>query len=664
MTDEQRLMDSGSDKFAGMKRPRRVGRVLLLLVAVLLVVWGLRLALTGLSLRRHLVQVQAVVDAPGAVEPAAACDLVHDLRDDVVALRRQAGFVVQLAPALGWLPKVGGDLRAAPHMLVVADGLTEAGVLACDALQPVLTAVGGDGAASEDLSLERVADLVAEAQSDMEQALTAVEQAQEAWAQVDVARLSPWTAGKVALLEQGLPLLGAGLKVATVAPRLLGVDGPQTYLILAQNEDELRPTGGFISGVGLLTLDGGEIAGLSFSDSYGVDDYAHKPYPEPPEPLLNYMWSELWLFRDANWSPDFPTSARQVAHFYEYGQGVPVHGVVALDQRMLELLLMGFGEVRVPGAAEPVTADNVRQFMLAAWNPGDAGVTAEWVFSRKEFMGYLAAAFLERVENDPGSVDWVQVAKALYQALEGRHLLVFVDDVAVADVLAQVGWDGGLRESSGDFLMLVDANLGFNKANPLIEESAELHVTLHSDGTADAELALTYVHQGQRQDVHCQHQPPYTGDLDYDAIMHRCYYDYLRVYVPAGSVLRQATPHPTPGEYLLRGEPDDGQAVTLTEEVGKTVFAQFFVVEYGQTLTTRFRYDLPQVVRLSEGHRNYELLLQKQPGTDRIPLSLTLVLPPGAELVATEPSPCVAEEGTVSCALELATDVLVKVAYE
>jgi len=639
--------------------------VLALLGAVLLAVWGVRLARTGLSLRAHLAQAQALADAPETVDPTTACSLMQEMRDDVVALRRQAGFLARWAPALGgWLPKVGGDLRAAPHLLTLADGLTEAGALACETLEPILVAFGGTNSVSDGLSLERAARLLVEAQPTLEQALAAVKQAQQAWAQIDVESLSAWTTKKTALLERGLPLVQAGLEIAAVAPDLLGMDEPRTYLILAQNEDELRPTGGFISGAGRLTLDSGQITELSFLDAYSVDDYTHKPYPEPPKPLLDYMGSELWMFRDANWSPDFPTSARQAAYLYEYGQDVPVDGVIALDQRAVELLMAGFGEVYMPGGIEPVTADNVHQFMRAAWNPGEAGVTAEWVFSRKEFMGQLATTLRDRIENDPASVDWVQVALALYRALTGRHLLIFVDDAEVAGALARGGWDGALRESAGDYLMIVDANLGFNKVNPLISENVDYRVVLHTDGTAAAELTLTYAHQGQEQGVRCQHQPPYIGDLDYEAIMQRCYYDYLRVYVPAGSVLRAALPHPTPGEYLLRGEPDDGQAATLSDEANKTVFAQFFVVEYGQTLTARFEYDLPRVSRLDEGRWHYTLWIQKQPGTGSTPLSLTIALPPGSQLLTAVPLPRAIGEETLTFNLSLDADVAMEVAYE
>ena len=570
---------------------------------------------------------------------------------------------MELAPGLGWVPRVGGDLQAAPHLLTVADSLGEAGVIACDAFTPLLAASGEGNLVPEGFSSESMARLLADAQPGMERALAEADRARHAWAQVDPGSLSPWFAERTAVLDRGLPLLWAGLKVATVAPDLLGMDAPRTYLVLAQNEDELRPGGGFISGAGLLTLDGGRVADLSFGDAYVVDDYLNKPYSEPPEPLFHYMGSELWLFRDANWYPDFPSSARQAADLYEYGQEVSVDGVVALDQRVLELLLAGFGEIQLPGVADPVTADNVRQFMREVWNPGEAGVTADWVFSRKEFMGQLAAALLTRVEGDPGSVDWVQVAWALYRALEGRHLLIFIEGEDVADALAETGWDGALRESEGDYLMVVDANLGFNKVNPLVSERMDYRVSLRADGTAAADMVVTYEHQGQKPGVRCEHQPAYASGLAYEAIMHRCYYDYARVYVPAGSVLRASTPHPTPGEYLLRGESDHGRAVTLPDEAGKTVFAQFFVVEYGQTLTTRLSYDLPSIARLSDGQWHYALLIQKQPGTDSTPVSLTLALPPGTHLVQASPSSCRGDGEMVTCDMSLDADMSVEVVY-
>jgi hypothetical protein len=174
-------------------------------------------------------------------------------------------------------------------------------------------------------------------------------------------------------------------------------------------------------------------------------------------------------------------------------------------------------------------------------------------------------------------------------------------------------------------------------------------------------LTLVYTHTST-VDRPCT--PGSRYDPVYEQMMDRCYYDYLRVYVPTGSVLRSATPHPTPGEYLIRGEPDDGQAVTLGDEAGKAVFAQFLVVEYGQTLTTRFEYDLPHVARSSESRWRYALLIQKQPGTDGTPVSLTIALPSGAQLLAATPPPRVIDGEMLTFSLQLDADTVVEVIYE
>ena len=85
---------------------------------------------------------------------------------------------------------------------------------------------------------------------------------------------------------------------------------------MAQNEDELRATGGFLTGAGIVTVENGRIVDLSFLDSNYVDNYWVKPYDFPPQPLYDYMGLEMLLFRDANYWPDFPTSARKAMDLY------------------------------------------------------------------------------------------------------------------------------------------------------------------------------------------------------------------------------------------------------------------------------------------------------------------------------------------------------------
>ncbi len=107
-----------------------------------------------------------------------------------------------------------------------------------------------------------------------------------------------------------------GLGGAEIMPEMFGQAGPRTYLILLENSDELRPTGGFISAVGHVQVSQGQLISMTAEDSYAIDDFT-KVYPDPPQPLLDYMGSEQWVFRDANWSPDFPTTALEAIQLYQ-----------------------------------------------------------------------------------------------------------------------------------------------------------------------------------------------------------------------------------------------------------------------------------------------------------------------------------------------------------
>jgi hypothetical protein len=156
---------------------------------------------------------------------------------------------------------------------------------------------------------------------------------------------------------------------------------------------------------------------------------------------------------------------------------------------------------------------------------------------------------------------------------------------------------------------------------------------------------------------------PYDLKMTYDAMLQRCYYDYLRLVVPMGSQLLAATSHSVPGEYLLGGKSLESKAKALANEAGKTIFGQFFVVEYGQKLRTRFEYDLPIVVREDGGYKRYTFFMQKQPGTEGLPARVTVVLPKGARPVSAMPRPEILTGAEVIFDVRLDTDRQIQVVY-
>ncbi len=603
----------------------------LALGAVLLIIWGGTVGRAAFSLRTHLREATALLEhlEGGVPDPAAVCGLARGLRADVSVLTRQAGWAVRLAPALGGLPGVGGDLRAAPHLLATADHLTRAGVITCDALEPAFGLLEeGTGFPSP----EALLPYLTAARPSLEMALDEVEQAVAAWERVDLSSLSPRTARRAGLLDKALPLLRVGLSAALVAPDLLGADGPRTYLILAQNEDELRPTGGFLTGVGEVRVENGRLVSITFRDSYAADDFS-LPYPDPPEPLRRYMGIDLWVFRDSNWSPDFPTAARQALALYRPDTPVQADGVVALDQYALRELVGALGPLTVEG--ETVTRETVIPYIRQAWAPEDGSLTGEWWRERKSFMGALAQAVWDRLQN--GSVDGLVLARALLRLLEEKHLLIYLSDPRAQALVAGQNWDGALRPGMGDFLMVVDANVGYNKASAKVQEAVTYEVDL-SRWPPQATLTLVYTHTAPAG-YPCVPEVRY--DPVYEQMMDRCLWDYLRVYVPHGSRLMDATRIPVPGEALWSGRPESGEVTVRPAEEGPVLSLEtLLLLPPGAVQTRSFTWELPERVVARQGDEGtYRLRVQKQPGTVGHPLRIRIRLPDGASLAAADPFP-------------------------
>jgi hypothetical protein len=578
--------------------------------------------------------------------------MLQRTRRDVVTLRQQAGWLVTNAARLRWLPKVGPLLGEGPALLELGDALTELGAMLWADARP---------------SIERyqrgepwqglLPELLPAVGRDLQRKQALAARAQSAYADLDLAALPSSVEGYADLLGQALPYLADGLEIAGVAPTLLGFDAPRTYLVLALNEDELRPGGGFITGVGEVQVAEGDIVSMVFRDSYAVDDLS-LPYPDPPEPLRFFMGLDLWGFRDSNWSPDFPTAARQAIALYRPGTRANLSGVVAVDQRGVQLLLDGLGTLTVAGVDGPVTSQTVIDYMRSAWAPEEGALDRAWWLQRKDFMGDLATA--ARAALFSGQADLVALGRGARAALEERHIQVFLADPVVSAVLARRGWDGSMSIPDGDVIALVEANVGYNKASASISRDLAYTIDLRS-GNPRGEVELTYVNTARREQP-CT--PEIRYDADYALATQRCYWAYLRLLVPLGSGLVEVTPNPIPSRDILTGHAwaGDGQ---VSRELGLTAFSQALLLPTQSERQLRFTYSLPQwiVSRDEEGVYTYRLTIRKQAGLAELAGRVRLLLPENA-VVLTNPAGCeFSGEGALTCTVQSSTDISVVVRY-
>jgi hypothetical protein len=428
------------------------------------------------------------------------------------------------------------------------------------------------------------------------------------WGVTHVQAATPPAEGRQGELSIG----EVGARLGPSLPWLLGMDGPRTYLVLVQNNHELRPTGGFIAAVGRVSVDKGRLTDLDFADSYQF--YSEQStYPPAPQPMRDHMAIELLVMRDANWSPDFPTSAQMARALYAQETGVQVDGIFTVDLNAVKLLVGALGALDVPGADEPITADNIEEQVIRFWekpatsdNVISDGWDIDWYTKRKDFVPAIAKAALERVQS---GADYGALLAAAQAAMDARSIQGWVNNPQVQGVLNAAHWDGGLQPVAGaDFLAVVDTNMGYNKVDAAMQRALEYSVTWPQTAGegALATVSITYTHPITTPDPGCNPAPHYGST--YADMIARCYFDYVRVYAPAGS-------------ELVTAKGVDGATITSRRgERGTQEFAGFFVLPPGGQQQVTFTYHLPAGLTPD----NYRLILQRQSGTQPLPVLLNI----------------------------------------
>lgn len=410
----------------------------------------------------------------------------------------------------------------------------------------------------------------------------------------------------------GLPRLAQDLDraipLAKLLPAFAGYPAPKDTLILFLNNAELRPGGGFVGTVGRTRIQDATIEFLTTMDAYAIDRPAEAFLDlSPPAPLIQYLGLERWFMRDANWSPDFARSAELVAHFYEreVSGGEPIEqidNVIAFTPTFASELLRLTGPILVQ--SQTFQADNLFDLLEYQVERGfrEQGLPFN---QRKEILAELVQATLDALLDLPAA-RLEDVLAVIDRGFRSKQLLLYDRDPAVQAEIETGGWGGRVRPGDGDFLMVVDANLGSLKSDPVVSRRLDYSIVPDDDDFL-ATVAVTYRHEGY---------------FDWKTTRYRT---YTRLYVPEGSEFVSA--EGTLKDDKIKNPTRDLGEVTVapdSEIPGTITFGAFTAVEPGEERTLSFTYRLaPQVVRAIK-RGEYQLRAQKQLGALAHELTLDL----------------------------------------
>ncbi|MDA3814997.1 MAG: DUF4012 domain-containing protein, partial [Patescibacteria group bacterium] len=143
-----------------------------------------------------------------------------------------------------------------------------------------------------------------------------------------------------------------------IMPMITEDNEEKTFLILFQNNMELRPGGGFIGSFGIVKTKGEKVLSVETHDTNIVDDRISSNIlmPYPMGEMLNV---KHWELRDSNWSPDFKENAEKAEYFYHLAQGEEqFDGVVAISTELLSSFLEVTGPVRLDNYPGEYNSEN------------------------------------------------------------------------------------------------------------------------------------------------------------------------------------------------------------------------------------------------------------------------------------------------------------------
>lgn len=374
------------------------------------------------------------------------------------------------------------------------------------------------------------------------------------------------------------------------------------YLVLFQNDAELRPSGGFIGSFAIIEAQNKTIRPRYFETNiYKLDDpFSELTKMQPPKPLRAAIPGKGWALRDSNFAADFRESGPTVMWFWQeearkvtgpkraeidaaLAGDYRVDGVIATTLSAFLDILEATGPIEVAKHNVIVTSANffpiVQQVVEREYfaNPQNKATNEP-----KTILADLFPLALARLQQLPKKQQYELAQKLLRE----KKILIYSTDPVKEQLLVSQGLAGALDlakdkqpKRAADYLAVIRSSHGGNKSSLDINPVYRYSVTSQGNGLK-AKLEITLEHTG-------------TGQWP-SGVSH----EYIRVLAPTGAELVGAT--------------RNGQAATGDIDVGqessKQAFGFWLHTEARSSQTMTLEYDLPIQ------DKKYQLVLWRQPG--------------------------------------------------
>lgn len=387
---------------------------------------------------------------------------------------------------------------------------------------------------------------------------------------------------------------------------LMGYDHPINYLILLQNDTEMRANGGFFGSYAVATMDSGKPS-IRFQDIYAPDGQLGSGHVEAPLPIEEAFHKGGFYLRDSDWDPDFVNSAKTISWFFEKGGEVKPDLIVTISLSTIKKILHIVGPIRLTDYNMEMTEDNIYNLVQAKvesdFFPGST--------QKKDILTGLGQALMAKLEFLPIRQK-LEIANILWQEVQQKNILVNSTNPTLQTIFEEKEMAGALKYpkcKNGDGMctldtfLAVEANLGANKANCCTSRTTSHTISDNGDNLKH-DVQIVYTNNSSDENPKL---PDFFGGN---------YIDYVRFYIPkvAENVSVEAEPTlPTTLAYYPTPYSDDQSLLSIEDYYLFKIIGLFHTTRAGTTSRIHIQYELPKV------GEDYELHILKQHGMQASP---------------------------------------------
>lgn len=432
--------NGGRRDSGGSRRGRIVALVIVAVLAVILVAGGTM----GFMLYQSAMQVKddasAVMAQASTLSDGLKGGNAEELSDSVGVVVEKVNAINEEVHTPLWdfatiIPVVGEDIRSVQTLGSAAHSLVN------DALVPVTNSISGmklsdlfqDGAVNVGL-IQAISGSLSAATPVIQESLAQISSLPEAHIPQlrDVlSRVQEPISQVQGVVDQLQPILD-------VLPQMLGANGQtRTYLIIAQNNAELRATGGLPGSWGTISVTDGVISMGEFVSILHDPGLEVQITDDEVAAIATNMNTDP---AQVNCTPDFERVG-QLAREYWIQKGFgEVNGVVAIDPVFLQRLLALTGGFTASDG-EAVDGSNAAEVLLSGtyWKFGNDGDAQD------EYFSSVASLAFEQVMNHLGDADMKQLLEVFDQSAKDGRLLVWMENGDEQALVEELGASGKLE---------------------------------------------------------------------------------------------------------------------------------------------------------------------------------------------------------------------------